>query len=104
MRNALLLIMEDPASGITLMEVPKVLADEKFRRYKLSKCLNPSVKDFWEKEAQKAGGEAALANVVPYITSKLTPFIANDIMRPIIAQQHSTVNPQDFGCRHDFNC
>ncbi len=90
MRNTMLLMMEDTASGSTLMEVSKVLADERFRRYKLSKAKNPVVRDFWEKEAQKAGGEAALANMVPYITSKLTQFIANDIMRPIIAQQNSS--------------
>jgi len=92
MRNTLLLIMDDPESGMTLMEVPRVLADEDFRRYKLSKCKNQSVKEFWEKEAQKAGGEASLANMVPYITSKLTPFLANDVMRPIIAQQTSSID------------
>lgn len=92
MRNAMLLVMEDPASGSTLMEIPKVLADEEFRKMKLSRCSNPIVKDFWEKEAEKAGGEAALANMVPYITSKLTQFISNDMMRPIIAQQQSTID------------
>lgn len=92
MRNAMLLIMDDPASGSTLLEISKVLSDENFRRYKLSKCANPIVRDFWLKEAEKAGGEAALANMVPYITSKLTTFIANDIMRPIIAQQKSTLD------------
>lgn len=92
MRNALLLIMEDPETGSTLMEVPKVLADEEFRKMKLSKCKNPTVYDFWTKEAEKAGGEAALANMVPYITSKLTPFLSNDMMRPIISQQKSTIN------------
>lgn len=91
-RNAMLLIMEDPDSGSTLMEISKVLADEEFRRMKLSKCNNPVVRDFWIKEAEKAGGEAALANMVPYITSKLTTFISNDMMRPIIAQQKSTIN------------
>ncbi|MCD4706043.1 type IV secretion system DNA-binding domain-containing protein, partial [bacterium] len=50
MRNAMLLVMEDPESGSTLMEISKVLADADFRRYKLSKCLNPVVKDFWQKE------------------------------------------------------
>lgn len=90
MRNALLLVMDDPESGMTLLEVPKVLADEDFRKYKLSKCKNPTVIDFWQKEALKAGGEAALANMVPYITSKLTPFIANDMIRPIIAAQKSS--------------
>ncbi len=92
MRNAMLLIMEHPESGSTLMEIPKVLADEEFRRYKLTHCTNPIVRDFWLKEAEKAGGEAALANMVPYITSKLTTFISNDMMRPIIAQQKSALN------------
>ena len=92
MRNAMLLIMDDPESGSTLMEIPKVLADEDFRRLKLSRCKNQTVVDFWKKEAEKAGGEAALANIVPYITSKLTSFISNDMMRPIIGQQKSAFN------------
>ena len=92
MRNAMLLIMEHPESGSTLMEISKVLSDEDFRRFKLDHCTNPIVRDFWLKEAEKAGGEAALANMVPYITSKLTAFISNDIMRPIIAQQKSALN------------
>jgi hypothetical protein len=89
MRNTMLLMMEDPASGSTLLEVSKVLSDPDFRKYKLTKTKTQVVKDFWEKEAEKAGGEASLANMVPYITSKLTSFIANDIMRPIVSQQNS---------------
>ncbi len=91
-RNAMLLIMDDPESGSTLIEISKVLADVDFRKYKLSKCGNYMVKNFWEKEAEKAGGEAALANMVPYITSKLNQFVANDTMRPIIGQQKSSIN------------
>ncbi len=96
MRNALLLIMADPDSGSTLIEVPKVLADPVFRKMKLSKCSDQTVVDFWQKEAEKAGGDAALANVVPYITSKLTQFISNDTMRPIIGQQNSSFNLRDI--------
>jgi hypothetical protein len=48
--------------------------------------------DFWEKEAVKAGGEAALANMTPYITSKFNNFTANDYMRPIIGQPKSAFN------------
>ncbi len=92
MRNTILLMMEDVESGCTLMDIPKVLADDDYRAFKLSKCKSQDVKNFWEKEAQKAGGEASLANMVPYITSKLTPFIYNDYMRPIIGQQKSTFN------------
>jgi len=96
MRNAMLLVMSDPDSGSTLMEISKVMADEEFRAMKLSKCTNQTVVDFWTKEAEKAGGEAALANMVPYITSKLTPFISNDMMRPIISQQKSTIYFRDI--------
>jgi hypothetical protein len=69
-----------------------VLSDSSFRKYKLSKCQNIVVKNFWELEAEKAGGEAALANMVPYITSKMNIFIANDLMRPIISQPKSAFN------------
>ena len=92
MRNSLLLVMEDPESGNTLIEVPRVLSDVQFRKYKLSRCQNIIVKNFWELEAEKAGGEEALANMVPYITSKMNVFIANDLVRPIVSQQHSSFN------------
>lgn len=95
MRNALLLIMSDPESGSTLMEVPRVLGDAEFRNMKLERCSDPTVVDFWRKQAEKAGGDAALANIVPYITSKLTQFVSNDMMRPIIGQQKSSFNVRD---------
>lgn len=91
-RNSLLLLMDDPEDKYTLMEVPKVLADRDFRHRLLAKCRNIIVKEFWEKEAEKAGGEASLQNIVPYITSKFNTFIANDYMRPIIGQQKTTLN------------
>ncbi len=91
-RNALMLLMDDPEVTYTLMEVPKVLSDEKFRHKLLAKCKNTLVKDFWEKQAEKAGGEGALKNMVPYITSKFDTFISNDYMRPIIGQTKSSFN------------
>lgn len=90
-RNALLLIMSDPESGSTLLEVPRVFSDPVFRKMKLAKCQDIIVKNFWEKEAEKAGGDASLANMTPYITSKFNTFIANEFVRPIIAQQKSTI-------------
>lgn len=92
MRNAALLIMDDPESGSTLLEIPRVLADANFRRLKLARCRDQSVVHFWQNEAEKAGGEAALANVVPYITSKLTQFTSSEIMRAIVGQQQSAFN------------
>ncbi|MCU0652780.1 MAG: DUF87 domain-containing protein [Candidatus Pacebacteria bacterium] len=89
-RNALQLLMDDPNETYTLMEVPKVLSDKEFRHYLLAKCRNILVKEFWEKQAEAAGGEASLKNMVPYITSKFDTFISNDYMRPIIGQVKST--------------
>ncbi|MCD6097187.1 type IV secretion system DNA-binding domain-containing protein [bacterium] len=96
MRNAMLLVMEHPESGSTLMEICEVLANPDFRRFKLEHSNNKVVNDFWVKQAEKAGGDAALSNVTPYITSKLNQFISNDIMRPIIAQQKSSFNLRDI--------
>lgn len=87
MRNALFLMMEDAINEpATLMEVPRLFSDAEFRRRKLARIHNPVVIDFWEKEASKAGGEASLANITPYITSKFNNFTANDYLRPIIGQ------------------
>ena len=90
-RNAAGLIMEDPASGSTLLEISRVLTDKAFRDMKLSKCANPIIKAFWQ-NAEKTTGESALANFVPYITNKFDVFISNDIMRPVVAQQESVLN------------
>lgn len=95
-RNSVLLVMEDPDSGNTLIDVSRVLADKKFRDAKLSKCKNPIVSQFWKEVAEKAGGEAALANMVPYITSKFDAFLSNEIMRPIIGQEKSAFNFRDI--------
>jgi tRNA isopentenyl-2-thiomethyl-A-37 hydroxylase MiaE len=91
-RNAATLVLEDPASGSTLLDISRVLADSKFREMKLSKSLNPVVNQFWKEIATKAGGDASLQNIVPYITSKFDVFLANEIMRPIVAQQKSSFN------------
>ena len=91
-RNAVLLTIEDPTSGSTLLDVSRVLASKDFRELKLSRCKNPVVVQFWKEVAEKAGGEAALANIIPYITSKFDNFLSNEIMRPIIAQEKSAFN------------
>ncbi len=94
-RNATMLVMEDPTSGNTMFEISRVLSDPAFRALKLARCNNMVVKQFWEKIATQAGGDAALENIVPYITNKFDVFMANDFMRPIIAQEKSAFNFRD---------
>ena len=91
-RNATMLVIEDPTTGSTLLDVSRVLSDKAYRQLKLSHCKNPVIVQFWREVAEKAGGEGALANIVPYITSKFDVFLANDFMRPIVAQEKSVFN------------
>lgn len=89
-RNATALVLEDPSTGSTMLDISRVLADPAYREVKLSRSKNPIVNQFWDEIATKAQGEASLQNIVPYITNKFDIFTANDIMRPIIAQQQSS--------------
>lgn len=90
-RNSAFLVMEDPESGSTLLEITRVLADKQFRDMKLARCKNPIIKQFWI-AAEQTSGDQSLANFVPYISSKFDNFISNDIMRPVVLQQNSVFN------------
>lgn len=95
-RNSAMLVVEDPDTGNTLLDISRVLSNKKFRDLKLSRCKNPVVVEFWKEVAEKAGGEASLSNIVPYITSKFDVFMANDVMRPIISQEKSSFDFRDI--------
>jgi hypothetical protein len=90
-RNATLLVMEHPESGNTMLEISRVFSDKDFRDYKLSKCKNPLLLQFWQ-NAEKTTGEQGLQNWTQYVNSKFDIFMSNDIMRPIIAQEKSAFN------------
>lgn len=90
-RNSALLVMDDPESGNTLMEITRVLGDKAFRDMKLAKCKSPLIQEFW-KAAEKTTGDQGLENFVPYISGKFDDFISNEFMRPIILQEKSAFN------------
>lgn len=90
-RNSAFLVMEDPESGCTLLEITRVLGDKAFRDMKLAKCKNPIIRQFWV-GAEQTTGDQSLANFVPYISSKFDNFISNDIMRPVVLQEKSVFN------------
>ncbi|MES2931415.1 MAG: DUF87 domain-containing protein [Patescibacteria group bacterium] len=91
-RNATQLVMEDPASGSTMMDIGRVMSNADFRNLKLARSNNPIVNQFWSEIATKAEGEASLQSIVPYITNKFDEFTTSDFMRPIIGQQESSFN------------
>lgn len=79
-RNALALLLEASREERCLANFTRVFNDPPFRRELLGRCTVPSVTGFW-RSAIRTGGEAALENITPYITSKLTRFIASDHAR-----------------------
>ncbi|MCU1264380.1 MAG: hypothetical protein JWM21_698 [Acidobacteria bacterium] len=96
MRSALMLLMESEFEGGTLVEVPLLFQDSEFRSYLIEHCGNPYVTTFWTQQAEKACGEISLANMAPYITSKLNQFTNNALVRAVIGQSKSTVNFQEI--------
>ena len=75
-RGALALLMGDKKrTGFipTILDFVQFFIDKKFRCYLKETTDDVCLHDFL-KQAEEAGGDAALANVTPYITSKLTRF------------------------------
>ena len=66
--------------------MPRLLTDDAFRERKLSLAKTQVVIDFWRKEVPAVQGDIALSNIVPYFTSKINGFTANDYIRPIVSQ------------------
>ena len=92
-KNSVYLLLDDYEHEIpTLADISRVLVDDKYRADKLTRETNPLVKQFWQMEAEKAGGEQKLENMAPYISSKITSFVFNEFLRPIINQQVSAFN------------
>jgi hypothetical protein len=75
-RNALALLAGADPTERCLVNFTRVFDEPAFRRELLQACTIPSVCGFW-RSAGRTGGEAALENITPYITSKLTRFIAS---------------------------
>ena len=92
-KNSALLLLDDYTHETpTLADISRVLVDDVYRSDKLSRETNPLVSQFWQLEAEKAQGEQSLANMAPYITSKITSFVFNEFLRPIINQKKSSFN------------
>ncbi|MDG7001648.1 MAG: DUF87 domain-containing protein [Nitrososphaerota archaeon] len=92
MRNAMLLAMDDPNAPGTLLDIVRIFQDGEFRNRLLEKSADQQLVSFWRIEAEKAGGELSLRNVAPYVTSKLTRFVQNHYLTPIVGQQRSTID------------
>ena len=91
-RNALMLLVLGSPAPCSLSDFDRVFGDPKYRADLLANCKDEMVIRFWKQTAVRAGGEAALENIAPYIVSKLTQFTGSPLIRPIIDGSRPTVN------------
>lgn len=96
MRNAMLALMDDKESGATIIEVPRMFTDNKFRAQKLKKVRNMIVKNFWEQEYEQSQAGQQAADMLSYVISKIGRFLTNDMMRNIMGQHKSGFDFQDI--------
>ncbi len=82
-RNALLLLLAAGPTERTLASLPRIFEDKAFRDLLLGNCGDRAATSFWRETATKANGEMSLANVTPYITSKLTRLVGTSQARRI---------------------
>ncbi len=92
MRNALLLALNARGHRATLLDACRIFECSAYRSRLLGRCTDPQVVHFWRGQAEVAFGEASLANLTPYITSKVNQFVQNPLIRCIVGQERSTVD------------
>lgn len=91
-RNALMLLVLGSPSSCSLSDFDRVFGDPKYRSDLLANCKDEMVTRFWKQTAVRAGGEAALENIAPYIVSKLTQFTGSPLIRPLIDGSRTSLN------------
>ena len=79
--NAIRLLLENP--GATLVDIPRLLTDDKFRKKLLTKCRDPFITEFWVKEYAGYGNKLRAEAIAP-IQNKIGQFANNPILRDIV--------------------
>lgn len=92
MKNALLLLMDDPDDLGTIGDVAGIFQNPFFRYELLDRCKDPDVVQFWRETAERLTGESSLANISPYIMSKLNQLLINEYIKPIVKTKKSNID------------
>ncbi len=93
-RNAALTIMSLPDGG-TLIDIPRLFTDDKFREKAISYVQDPVVKAFWDQQLAKTA-DFHKSEMYNYFISKFGRFMTNALMRNIIGQTKSGFNIREI--------
>jgi type IV secretory pathway TraG/TraD family ATPase VirD4 len=88
--NAIRLLLENP--GTSLVDIPMLLVDNRFRAKLLRKCGDGFIRDYWLKE-YGSYSDKLRAEVIAPIQNKIGQFANNPILRDIMGGR-STIDPK----------
>jgi len=97
-RGMLKILMGDkPRTGYTptILEFMRCFSDREYRHWLMDSMDDQQASDFI-REAENAGGDASIANVAPYITSKFARFINDAALQLIVGQEETSFDFEDI--------
>jgi hypothetical protein len=89
LRNTLLTLAQVP--NMTLVEIPRILTDKKFRQKIVGQIKDPVLLNFWHKEFEKMPPNLQQEAISP-ILNKVGQFVTSPLIRGIIGRPQSTVD------------
>lgn len=93
LRYSILALLDYPDA--TMLDITRILTDDKFRKDVISYIQDPVVKNFWTVEFASWNGRFATEAVAP-VLNKVGAFTANPIVRNIIGQPKSSFNIREI--------
>lgn len=93
-RNACLTLMAYPQGG-TLIEIPRLFTDDRFRAERIRHLTDPIVRSFWEQQLAKTA-DFHKSEMYNYFISKFGRFMTNEMIRNIIGQRESSIQMREI--------
>jgi hypothetical protein len=91
--NCVLALLDYP--GATLLGINRLLVDKEYRARVIAKIRDPIVKTFWVAEFSSWSEKYATEAIAP-VQNKVGQFLSASIIRNIVAQVKSTINPRQI--------
>jgi hypothetical protein len=89
LHNSLRLLLDAP--GTTLLGLPRLLADDKYRDRLLTTCSDPIIRAFWQREIAQYHDRFLIEAIAP-VQNKIGALLSPPAIRNVIGQQRSTLN------------
>jgi len=93
MRNTVFALLDYPSS--TMLDIPRMLTNSRFRDKVLEKVKDPVIKEFWLNEFASFDSKFRTEAVSP-ILNKVGQFLSSSTIRNIVGQSESSINIREI--------